>query len=345
MLAWTYNRTGHPSDVLKLDSSFPTPSPTGSQVLVKIKYAALNVGGSIMMQLFPSFIHKFPAIPETDFAGTVVELGSDVQRDDIEKGTPVFGFVAVKAHLSTGAGALAEYVAVDVSSVVPVPDGIGLDQVVGLPVAGCTALALLDRVKINEGDRVLVNGASGGIGSMIVQMVRAAGAREVIGICSTKNLDMVKQLGVDEVIDYQANSPVHEYLARRYGDNKFDAVIDAYGVQEFYTNCADYLAPGKPFVNVGISFYRFTLGSLLFSVWQMIKNQIVPAVLGGTRREYANVMGIANLEDMKRLARMVQDRQLRVPIDSCWKMDDVPQAYEIVRSRRARGKVIVQVAA
>lgn len=213
MRAWSYSVAGPPSSVLKLSSDFPTPAiTTPDDVLIRVSHAALNHGGSFVMQLVPTMIRKTPAIPEWDFAGTVVDSGHSVP-EDLKPGTPVFGVVTASRHMKTGGGTLAEYVVCPASLVVRKPINMSFEEAAGLVVAGCTAMQLLDRSGLKPGDSVLVNGGSGGIGVMAVQLARNAVGEsgKVVATCSGANVELVKTLGADEVTFFQTQrcSPLH----------------------------------------------------------------------------------------------------------------------------------------
>ncbi|KAH7327127.1 zinc alcohol dehydrogenase [Rhexocercosporidium sp. MPI-PUGE-AT-0058] len=347
MKAWIHNSTGPPEKVLKFSSDLPTPSlPVGEEVLVKISHAALNPGGSIMMQICPMMFRAKPAIPEMDFAGTIVQLGSNVPESrNLKIGAEVFGSILVGAHIRAGKGALAEFVVVDAENVCLKPENISCEEAAGLPVAGCTALALVDAARLEEGMKVLINGASGGIGSMAVQMAKSAVGEsgKIIVICSKANIEMVKGLGADEVIDYQEHAPVHKFLATQFGNDQFDVIMDAFGIQEIYHTCAGYLKPGHSFVSVGPAMPAYSMGAILYSIGQMASNFLWPRVLGGTKRPYTQFAATASPKEMQRLADMAQNGKLKAPIDSCWEMDDVLKAYERMLSRHARGKVVVRI--
>jgi NADPH:quinone reductase-like Zn-dependent oxidoreductase len=154
------------------------------------------------MQLCPFIFRATPSIPELDFSGSIASLSPDVPLSrNLTLGTAVFGSVPISAHARFGSGAMAEYVVVPADHVVAKPENASFEDVAGLPVAGSTALAVIEKAGLNKGDMVLINGASGGIGSMVVQMVRDAVGESgrVVAICSGKNVEMVKQLGADEV--------------------------------------------------------------------------------------------------------------------------------------------------
>lgn len=154
-----------------------------------------------MMQLAPSFIRTKPCIPELDFAGTVAKLCDEYSLSgQLKVGTKVFGSIPVSDHMK-GSGTLAEYVAVEAKYVYPVPKGMKLEEAAGLGVAGCTALDLFDTARVNEGMRVLVNAAGGGIGCLILQMVKKAigSTGTVVAVCSDEKAELVRSLGADEV--------------------------------------------------------------------------------------------------------------------------------------------------
>jgi len=204
MRAWIHTRAGPPSTVLSLSSDVPTPTiKEPKEVLVRVSYAALNPGASIMMQLCPFIFRSKVVIPELDFSGTLVAAGSSaLESGRLAVGDAVFGSVDVGTHVKTGSGALAEFVAVPAANVAKMPNNNATDaEAAGLCVAGCTAVELMEKAGLQNGNSVLVNGASGGIGTMIVQMARdAVGSNgRVVAICSAKNAAMVKELGADEV--------------------------------------------------------------------------------------------------------------------------------------------------
>lgn len=299
-----------------------------------------------MMQLCPMAFRAKPAIPELDFAGYVVEVGPEVPKArDLAPGTPVFGTILVGPHVSAGVGALAEYVVVPANCVVRKPDSIDLGQAATLAVAGCAALSLLESAKLKKGDRVLINGASGGIGTMILQMARREVGKEgkIVAICSEKNLECVKGLGADEAIDYKKHAPLHKYLAATYSANPFTVIIDAYGVQEIFSNCATYLVPRAPFISVGIAFASYTYSSVMYACFLMLTNSLWPRFLGGVNRPYNCVQGFATFERLQQLAEMAEEGDFEVVIDSSWELEDALGAYEKMLSRHARGKIVVKV--
>jgi NADPH:quinone reductase-like Zn-dependent oxidoreductase len=180
-------------------------------MLIRISHAALNPGGSLMMQLLPPIFRTKPCIPELDFSGHVVQVGRGVSPDSpssCSPGAAVFGSILVGAHVR-GSGALADYVVADTAAdkpsvlCLPIRDesSFSLEQAAGLCVAGSTAIDLIESAKMEHGMHVLVNGAGGGIGSLVVQMVRNAigDAGHVVAVSSAGNEKLVRDLGADEV--------------------------------------------------------------------------------------------------------------------------------------------------
>lgn len=133
-----------------------------------------------------------------------------------------------------------------------------------------------------------------------------------------------------QVVDYQACHPVSQHLATRYSDQRFSAVIDAYGVQEIYNHCGDYLLPGKPFVTVGVAHKHYTYSSMVHAVIMIAVNILSSFLPGDKKRRYVQVNSAVNGEDMESLRSMVEQGRLRVPVDSCWHMKD---ALEVRSSR------------
>lgn len=164
-----------------------------------------------MMHFCPFLFRHSPAVPEMDFSGTIVELGVASETDPLtttselklKVGDKVFGSVEVPSHIGGGHGSLSEFVVVNMKHCCLAPKGSRMEELAGLPIAGVTAMKLVNTAKayIGEGGQVLVNGASGGIGSLAVQLVRAmvGESGRVVAVCSGRNTDFVLQQGADEV--------------------------------------------------------------------------------------------------------------------------------------------------
>lgn len=175
-----------------------------------------------MMHFVPFFLRHSPAIPEMDFSGTVVEIGPPASssgpgetdallgsnaggaEQEFQIGDEVFGSILVPEHVGGGHGTLAEYVVARAEHCVKKPANAKLEEVAGLGIAGSTALVLIETADLKPGDRVLINAASGGIGSLVVQMAKEKVGKGgvVVGVCSGRNKAMVEALGCD-VVSFQ----------------------------------------------------------------------------------------------------------------------------------------------
>ncbi|KAK1995890.1 NAD(P)-binding protein [Colletotrichum falcatum] len=373
--AWTFTARGSPRSVLSLA---PLPAPAlppppallararpvphaqdGNEwISVKVSYAALNPGGQFYVSLIPAFARASTAVPEMDLSGAVTDVWGPGSASDAEskghrfaKGHRIAALIPISYGWPTGTGALAEHVLLPARYAVPVPPHVSLRDASGILTAGCTASMTLRAAAPKRGARVLVNGASGGVGSLAVQMARAAVGPEgyVVGVCSGRNADMVRGLGADEVIDYTASpSPVSEVLRERFGreGSRFDAVVDCVGVQDVYINCAAYLVPDGVYSAVGIKPVALSYGSLAKAAWQMQMNALWPRStwLGGTGRRWAATAMMDPGKDlMMEIMRMLSDGRIKAVIEREVGFEQVADGYDILGSGRARGKVVVKV--
>ena len=200
MKAIVYNKYG-PPDVLEL-KEVEKPIPKDNQVLVKVHAASVNYGNLVLLKGKP-FLARFAfgllkpkySIPGGDIAGRVEAVGKNVKQ--FQPGDEVFGDLS-----GCGWGGFAEYVSVPENVLALKPANMSFEEAAAVPMAAVTALqGLRDKGKIQSGQKVLINGASGGVGTFAVQIAKSFGA-EVTGVCSTRNLDIVRSIGADHVIDY-----------------------------------------------------------------------------------------------------------------------------------------------
>lgn len=207
MRGWVHTSRGPAPEVLSFSESLALPTTKSpNHALVKVQHAALNPGGSIFMQLCPLWFRRKPCVPEMDFSGEIVSVGNSetvpllLEDRGLYPGLQVFGSIPVVEHMK-GQGALSEYVVVDSECIVAAPQSIPLAEAAGLPIAGCTALSLLDAADLRKGQKVLINGAAGGIGSLITQMARHALGPEshIVAVSSQEKVALLKELGADEV--------------------------------------------------------------------------------------------------------------------------------------------------
>lgn len=201
MKAWLVTKNGEPKDALSLKTDYPVPARVKSgNLLVKVDYAALNPADLNFMANIPNwFPFRHNPTVGLDFAGKVVKIGSSVPSSlNLSLGSEVCGAFNVMS-VAIGRGSLAEYVEIPAVKVSLKPKTISPREAAGaLGIAGQTAYIVLKEANIEPGDRVLVNGASGGVGSVLVQVAKAKGA-VVYGVCSGGNAEFVKGLGAEDV--------------------------------------------------------------------------------------------------------------------------------------------------
>jgi NADPH:quinone reductase-like Zn-dependent oxidoreductase len=200
MKAWVYSANGPPSKVLTLNPKREAPrTPTGVELVIRVSHAALNPVGAVTMATIPSIMRDCPSVPEIDFAGVVVAAGPQAPSE-FPVGSKICGAYTVAANRK-GLGSLTEYILVseETAGLSRVPEGMDLADASGLHCTGQTAVKMCERAGIKGDERVLLNGASGGVGTMVLQVLKAMGAKEVVAICSERNADLVRKLGADEV--------------------------------------------------------------------------------------------------------------------------------------------------
>jgi NADPH:quinone reductase-like Zn-dependent oxidoreductase len=309
-------------EVLQLDT-VPIPRPRAGEVVVRVHATSLNPldwhmlrGEPWLARLGNGFRRrKHPGIG-ADLAGEVVAVGDGVT--DLQVGDRVFG---------TGQGSFAQYAVAKPGNVARIPDGVSDADAAALPVAGITALQAVEAAAMEPGSRVLVVGASGGVGTLAVQLARAAGA-VVTGVCSTGNLELVRGLGASEVVDYTAGGldELHD---------SFDAIIDSIGSIST-RRCKQLLRPGGVLVVVGGP----DRGRLLGPMTHLAKVKLAFVTGGRRARPFLAKLDRAALEELG--AHLVAGR-LRAVVDRTVPLIQLPEALAYLETRRARGKVVVTV--
>lgn len=297
-------------------AEMPRPTPQSGQLLVRARYSSVNpvdwkIASGKLRMLMPV---SLPAVPGFDIAGEVEEIGPGVGRFRVGD--------KVHARILGGAGgASAEYAIVGEDVAAKVPDTMDLADAAAIPLAGMTALqGLRDEASMrmkNSPDRVLVVGASGGVGHFAVQIARAAGAK-VTGVCSARNAELVASLGAQEIIDYTKPDAFA-------GKGPWDVVLDCVGGSP--SAWTKHLAAGGRFASCmpGPSvFMRAALNVF-------------------TSRRVRAVMLKANATDLMALDAMFEEKMLRAVIDSRFPLSKLADAWERSKSGRAAGKIIVEI--
>lgn len=298
------------------------PEPGPGQVRVRVRAASVNAidwkvrRGSLRFVL-PA---RFPLILGRDLAGEVDAIGPEVTG--LEIGAPVFGGCDVLRH----GGAHAELALAREDALALKPEALGWEEAAALPLAGLTALqGLRDRGELARGERVLVNGASGGVGHFAVQIARALGAR-VTGVACGASLDFVRGLGAEEAVDYEEES----FTAR---DESWDLVFDAAGT-ESYADCERVLARDG-----GI--YVSTLPSPGLAFWALA-TALRGAFDGGARRA-RGVSTRFRTADLEELARLAGRGRLAPEIADVVPLGSAGRAHDLAERGHVRGKVVLRV--
>ncbi|KAI2822920.1 hypothetical protein CBS12448_9219 [Aspergillus niger] len=329
MQAWLYSTT-HPTleQNLTLTPSAPTPPPPkNTQLLIRVHTCALNPADYKVptMPVISTLLIRKPASPCLDFAGEIVSTGPNVPST-LTPGKLVYGTLP----LPTQFGPLAEYVVAEAEHVQIIPEGVEVDHAATVGVAGQTAWqAIAPYVTPDAGDKVLIVGASGGCGIYGVQIAKALGC-EVTAVCSGKNVEFVKGLGADEVIDYTVEDVVEVMKAK---GKVYKLVVDHVGEPwELYRESEKFMVRGGVFTQVGANWMP------TFAV-----RFIRPGFLGGGRMKYVPIFWKSNKKDLTKVGELIAEGKVKVVLDSVFRFGDAPKAFEKLRGGRARGKVVVHV--
>src|SRR4030095_11954992 len=310
---------------LKLEE-IEKPVPNDDQILVRVRAASVNpydwhfVEGTpkIMRAMGVGLRKPKDTRLGVDFAGTIEAVGKNVTQ--FKPGDEVFG---------GRGGAFAEYVCPRANRAVAIkPANITFEQAASVNIAGITALqAVRDRGKVQPGQKVLINGASGGVGTFAVQIAKSHGA-DVTGVCSTRNIDLVRSLGADRVIDYTKED--FTKTAERY-----DVIIDNVGNHSLL-ECKRVLTPKGIYVLIGGGGpnEQGLLGPLVKPIKAMLLSPFVSQKMG-------MMMAEPNPKDLTILADMMQSGKLKAVIDRTYKLSEVPAALQYLEEGHARGKVVI----
>jgi NADPH:quinone reductase-like Zn-dependent oxidoreductase len=319
MKAVVYTKYG-PPEVLKL-KEVEKPTPKDNQVLIKVHAASANAldfrrfesQSSIGRFLDGAVFKAIGTILGADVAGRVEAVGAAVPQ--FKPGDEVFGVCR---------GSFAEYVCAAQKSLALKPANLSFEEAAAVPVAALTALqGVRDKGQIQAGQKVLINGASGGVGTFTVQLAKYFGA-EVTAVCSTRNLDMARSLGADHVIDY-----TKEDFSR--SGQHFDVIIAVNGNQPIQ----DYLRalrPGGIYVAVGGSIAQFFQAMLLG-----------PLVSRIGRKKVRSFIETANQKDLVFLKELLEARKIVPIIDKCYPLSETAEAIRYLVDVHAKGKVVITV--
>jgi NADPH:quinone reductase-like Zn-dependent oxidoreductase len=323
MKAIIYTEYGSP-DVLQF-TDIAKPTPKDNEVLVKIYAASANPLDWHLMRASPFIARLGNGLLKpkdtrlgADFAGVVESVGRNVTQ--FKAGDEVFG-----STFESGLGSFAEYLCVEEETVALKPTNISFEEAAAVPVAAFTALqGLRDTGQIRSGQKVLVNGAAGGVGTYAVQIAKSYGT-EVTGVCSTRNLDMVRSIGADHVIDY-----TREDFTRN--GKQYDLIYDAVGNR----SVSDYKRALKP--NGICAIAGFTALPRLFE-------HIIVGAWVSRGSQKIGLMGTAkaNKKDLLVIKELLESGKVKSVIDRRYPLSETADAIRYLEEGHARGKVIVCV--
>jgi NADPH:quinone reductase-like Zn-dependent oxidoreductase len=322
MKAAVYTRYG-PPDVVQF-ADVERPSPNDNAVLIKVRAASVNPYDWHFMRGTPYGVRivaglRKPKVTRlgADVAGQVEAIGKNIT--EFKPGDQVFGICR---------GAFAEYACAPESSLVMKPDNVTLEQAACVPIAGFTALqGLRNKGRVQPGQRVLINGASGGVGTFAVQIAKSFGA-DVTGVCSTRNVDMVQSIGADRVVDY-----TREDFTK--SGQRYDVFFDCIG-QHSLSVCRRVLNPKGIYVGAGGPSDPWMIRPMARLIKSLVLSALVSQKLGG-------VLAKANKEDLTILRELVQSGKVTPVIDRRYALSEVSEAIRYLEEGHARGKVIVVV--
>ncbi len=312
-----------PPDVLHLED-VPLPAVRDGDVLVKVRAASANAGDWHLLRGTPLPVRivaglrkpKFKIIGN-DIAGSVEAVGRNVTQ--FRPGDQVFGELS-----RCGFGAYAEFAVAPEKALALKPANLSFEEAAAIPTAGCTALQALRKGRIQRAQRVLVNGASGGVGTFAVQIAKSFGA-EVTAVCSTRNLAVVRSIGADQVLDYTKD----DFAAL---GQKYDLIVASNGDRSIW----DYkraLSANGTYVMTGGSNRQLT-DALLFG-----------PLLSRGRQKLGNLLVKPNQADLLLLKKLCEAGKVKPMVDRRFPLSEVPAAVRYVEDGHARGKVVITVCA
>jgi NADPH:quinone reductase-like Zn-dependent oxidoreductase len=317
MKAIVQNDYGSP-DVLKL-AEVAEPAMKDNQVLVRVKAASINAGDLFTLRGNPWLTRLMVGFPKPknhilgwDMAGVVEAAGSRVTQ--FHRGDEVY---------ASCSGALAEYVSVVEDKLAFKPANLTFEQAAAVPTGAITALqGLRDVGKLQPGQKVLINGASGGVGTFAVQIAKALGA-EVTGVCSTRNVDMVRSLGADDVVDYTRKDFTQN--GRRY-----DLILDNVASHSFsemmrVLTPQGLIVPNSGHGGMGYVFKAFLLSPFLRQLESMY-------------------LAVPNGNDLTQLKEWIETGKIKPVIERTYPLCEAPEAFRHLEKEHARGKVVITVA-
>ncbi|GAQ77820.1 Zinc-binding oxidoreductase [Klebsormidium nitens] len=327
MKAYVLKQYGAPDDALEL-REIEKPIPKDDQVLIRVRAAGLNAADWHLMRGDPYLVRLMLGVRKPKagivlggaLSGVVEAAGKTVTL--FRKGDEVFAENDVSLL-----GAFGEYVCVPEKLLCTKPSNMTFEQAAAVPVSAPTALqGIRDTAKVLPGQKVLINGASGGVGTAAVQIAKAMGA-EVTAVCSTKNLELVQSLGADHAIDYT----VEDFTK---SDKKYDVVMDIVTTHPIAA-CCQVLTPKGIYVGAG----GLGRGVWIGKTWDHLMAKLNPF----NRRRIAIIINLASSKYLNDLKDLIEAEKFVSPIEKSYTFDQVPAALKYLEEGHVRGKVVVTI--
>ncbi|HUA13794.1 MAG TPA: NAD(P)-dependent alcohol dehydrogenase [Verrucomicrobiae bacterium] len=313
-----------PPDVLRLEE-VENPVPADNDVLIQVRAASVNPYDWHFMRGDPYPLRLMAGPLRPRFAG----LGADVAGEVAAIGKSVTRFKPHDAVFGTCQGSFAEYASAGERRLAMKPASLTFEQAASIPIAGITALqALRDEGRIQPGHKVLINGAAGGVGTFAVQIAKSLGGM-VTGVCSSRNAEMVRSLGAEQVIDY-----TREDFTK--STERYDILLDLVGNRSLLA-CRRVLGQEGIYVGAGGKTDPWMIGPLI--------GMLVGVVLSASgRRKFASMLAKGNSEDLTTLGELITAGRVTPVIDRRYTLNDVADAVRYLEEGHARGKVVINIA-
>ena len=320
MKAIVYTKYG-PPDVLQF-KEVEKPVPKDNEVLIRIYATTVNRTDCATIRAIPFFARFFTGlfkpkkqIPGTEFAGIIEEIGKNVKS--LKVGDKVFGFD------DQGSGSHAQYMTISEKKAVTIPKNITYEQAAASTEGAHYAYNVIKKVNIKSGQKVLVNGATGAIGSAAVQLLKYFDVY-VTAVCGTKNIELVKSLGADKVIDYTKEDFTKD-------DQKYNFVFDAVGKSSFF-KCKQLLQPGGVYISSD-------LGYMAQNVFLPLITPIIKPMIGSKKTAFPIPTDIRG--SILLIKKLIEQGKFKAVIDRKYPLEQIVEAYRYVEKGQKTGNVVI----
>jgi len=324
MKAIVYTKYG-PPDVLEL-KEVEKPIPRDNEVLVKVHATTVNRTDSATIRAIPFFARIITGLfkpkkqtPGTEFAGEIEEIGKDITS--LKVGDRVFGFD------EQGSGAHAQYLKIAEDNAVTIPANLSYDQAAASSEGAHYAYNMINKVDLKSGNKALVNGATGAIGSAAVQLLKYFDVY-VTAVCNTKNIELVKSLGADKVIDYTKKDFTRD-------EEKYNFVFDAVGKRSF--------AKCKPLLQPGGIYASSDLGYMAQNIFLPIITPMISKLPGQSGKKTIFPMPVDVRGSLLLIKKLIEEGKFKSVIDRSYPLEEIVEAYKYVEKGQKTGNVVINV--